>query len=130
RTAIAQQHTVGGVLMTHPDLGSAAERMATLIRKVPDDALDAATPCPKYSLGDLVEHVGWLSLAFTAAANKELGGASAQGPSGDASRLEDDWRDQIPRRLHALAHAPGATRSRPGSTRSRRPGAIRTGGPG
>jgi uncharacterized protein (TIGR03086 family) len=91
--------------MTHPDLGPAAERMATLIHNVPDDALDAPTPCPKYSLGDLVEHVGGLSLAFRAAANKELGGASAQGPSGDASRLEDDWRDQIPRRLDALAQA-------------------------
>ncbi len=85
--------------------------MADLIRDVPDELLDAATPCPEYTLGDLVDHVGGLALAFTAAATKAKDDASAQGPSGDASRLGDDWRTRIPRDLAALAEAwrdPGA----------------------
>lgn len=87
------------------DLEPAARRMADLIRDVPDELLDAATPCPEYRLGDLVDHVGGLALAFTAAATKANDDASAQGPSGDASRLGDDWRTRIPRDLAALAEA-------------------------
>jgi uncharacterized protein (TIGR03086 family) len=78
--------------------------MADLVRNVADDQLKNPTPCPDYTLGDLVEHVGGLSLAFTAAATKTpLEGE--QGPGGDASRLEPDWRTSIPERLTALAEA-------------------------
>jgi uncharacterized protein (TIGR03086 family) len=97
--------------MTVVDLAPAARRMADLISGVPDDSLDAPTPCPEYTLGDLVDHVGGLAAAFTAAARKDFGDASAQGPSGDASRLGDDWRTRIPRDVAALAEAwrdPGA----------------------
>jgi uncharacterized protein (TIGR03086 family) len=87
------------------DLEPATRRMAELIGGIPDEELDRPTPCPAYTLGDLVEHVGGLALAFTAAAKKEFGDASAQGPSGDASRLGDDWRTRIPRDLTALADA-------------------------
>jgi uncharacterized protein (TIGR03086 family) len=91
--------------MTVVDLEPATQRMAELIRAVPDERLDRPTPCPAYSLGDLVDHVGGLTLAFTAAATKASGDASAQGPSGDAARLADDWRTRIPRDLAALAEA-------------------------
>lgn len=97
--------------MTPVDVEPAATRMVDLISRIPDARLDAPTPCPAYTLGDLVDHVGGLSLAFTAAATKTFGDASAQGPSGDASRLGDDWRTRIPRDLAALAAAwrdPGA----------------------
>ena len=30
------------------------------------------TPCPAYTLGDLIEHVGGLALAFSAAADKDI----------------------------------------------------------
>lgn len=94
------------------DLGPAARRLADLVAGVPDDLLGAPTPCPSYTLGDLLDHVGGLALAFTAAATKAgAGGAGAQGPSGDASRLAGDWRASIPRRLDELAEAwrgPGA----------------------
>ena len=56
-----------------------------------------------YMLGDLLDHVGGLALAFKAAATKATGGAGAQGPSGDASRLGADWRTRIPRDLVGLA---------------------------
>jgi uncharacterized protein (TIGR03086 family) len=91
--------------MTTIDLGPAAERMAHLLQQVNDDQLDAPTPCPDYSLGDLIDHVGGLTLAFTGAAAKDVGDAGAQGPSGDVSRLEPSWRDRIGRDLKTLVEA-------------------------
>ncbi len=87
------------------DLGPAAQRLADLIALVEDDELGRPTPCPAYSLGDLIDHAGGLALAFTAAANKERGTYGDQGPSGDASRLGDDWRKRIPRDLTTLVEA-------------------------
>ena len=63
------------------------------------------TPCPAYTLGDLLDHVGGLSFAFTAAATKDVAEVGDQGPSADASRLGDDWRTRIPADLAALADA-------------------------
>jgi uncharacterized protein (TIGR03086 family) len=91
--------------MTPANLEPAARRMGDLVTSVPDDLLDAPTPCPEYTLGDLVEHVGGAASAFTGAAAKDLGDATSQGPSGDSSRLSDDWRNRIPRDLAALADA-------------------------
>ena len=91
--------------MTLVDLELATRRLTELIRGVPDDALDRPTPCPDYTLGDLLEHVGGLSLAFTGAARKDQGEITGQAPSGDASRLTDDWGTRIPRDLAELAQA-------------------------
>ena len=85
------------------DLAPAADRLAALVRDVPEDRLGGPTPCPAYTLGDLLDHVDGLSMAFTAAAAKDIGSAGGQGPSGDAARLGDDWRERIPTRLAALA---------------------------
>ncbi len=91
--------------MPEPDLTPAARRLADIVANIPDDRLDGPTPCPDYTVGDLAEHVGGLSLAFAAAATKAGAEAGAQGPSGDASRLEDDWRTSIPEHLAAMAEA-------------------------
>lgn len=89
--------------MTQLDLAPAARRMAALVGGVSDGQLGGVTPCPAYTLGDLLDHVGGLAIAFTAAARKaDLPGGS-QGPSGDASRLEEGWRDRVNRDLDALA---------------------------
>jgi uncharacterized protein (TIGR03086 family) len=95
----------GAVLMTVVDLEPAAERMAVLVSDVPDEMLDAPTPCPEYTVGDLLDHVGSLTLAFTAAATKSTAAVGSQPASGDASRLGEDWRTRIPRDLAALAQA-------------------------
>jgi uncharacterized protein (TIGR03086 family) len=88
------------------DLTPAARRTAALLAAVPDDALGAATPCARYTLGDLVHHVGGLSLAFTWAATKdEKTALSAGGPSPDGSQLEEGWRELYAERLEALAEA-------------------------
>ena len=91
--------------MSTPDLEPAARQLAALVAGVGDDQLGAPTPCPAYTLGDLLDHVGGLSLAFTGAATKATGAATGQGPSGDASRLGADWRSRIPRDLTGLAAA-------------------------
>ncbi|MDQ3944748.1 MAG: TIGR03086 family metal-binding protein [Actinomycetota bacterium] len=91
--------------MTPVDLEPATRRMADLLGGIPDELLGGPTPCPAYTLGDLVDHVGGLTLAFTAAATKATGGPGPQGPSGDASRLGEDWRTRIPHDLAALAEA-------------------------
>jgi uncharacterized protein (TIGR03086 family) len=87
------------------DLGPAARQMANLLDRVADEQLTAPTPCDEYTLDDLIDHVGGLSQAFTAAARKELGPGSSQAPSGDAARLGQDWRTRISEQLAALAEA-------------------------
>jgi uncharacterized protein (TIGR03086 family) len=87
------------------DLGPAAEEMSALIAAVPDEMLGRPTPFPAYRLGDLIDHVGGLALAFTAAAAKERGPLTATAGSGDAARLSEDWRTRIPRNLSAMAAA-------------------------
>lgn len=91
--------------MSTVDLTPAARRLADLVRAIPDEMLDAPTPCPNYTLGDLVDHVGGAARAFTGAAVKDTGDATSHAPSGDASRLVDDWRTRIPRDLAGLADA-------------------------
>jgi uncharacterized protein (TIGR03086 family) len=88
-----------------PDLEPATRQMAALLRELPEGRLSAPTPCEQYTLGDLVEHIGGLSLAFTSAAAKESGPLVGQAPGGDASRLPGDWRTRIPAQLSRLAEA-------------------------
>ena len=94
------------------DLTPAAQRLADLVTGVSDEQLAGPTPCPAYAVGDLVEHIGGLALAFRAAAEKDTASPYVNHtPSGDAARLEEGWRDRIPADLAALARAwadPGA----------------------
>ncbi len=88
------------------DHGTATARTAALVAAVRDDQLSGRTPCPRYTVGDVVEHIGGLTLAFTAAATKTpLEGDVTGGQAGDASRLAPDWRTSIPAALAALAEA-------------------------
>lgn len=87
------------------DLGPAARRMSDLLAAVPDGLLTAPTPCEKYALGDLIDHVGGLSIGLAAAARKDLGPLTSGGSAGDATRLGADWRTRIPEDLAGLAEA-------------------------
>jgi uncharacterized protein (TIGR03086 family) len=87
------------------DLAPATRRTAELIAHVGDDQLASPTPCPNYTVGDLLDHLSGLSQAFTDAATKNLPEGGTQPPSGSASRLERDWRTRIPERLAVLAQA-------------------------
>jgi len=91
--------------MTTIDLAPAAQQLATLVRNVPDEMLDAPTPCPEYTVGDLLDHIGGLAKAFTWAATKESLTMEPISPTGDASHLAPDWRERIPTDVAALADA-------------------------
>ena len=92
--------------MTTVDLEPAVRRTAALIAAVPDDLLSAPTPCERYTVGDLIDHIGGFAIGFTAAAAKATGDGPPSAPQpGDASRLPADWRTRIPRDLAGLAEA-------------------------
>lgn len=59
--------------MTFVDLEPAAQQMADLIKKINDDSLGAPHTVPGYALGDLIDHIDRLVVAFTAAAAKAGG---------------------------------------------------------
>jgi uncharacterized protein (TIGR03086 family) len=91
--------------MDRPDLSAAAAHLATLVRNVGEDELRSPTPCPDYSVGDLLDHIGGLALAF-ANAGRKGGGELAEGSgTGDATRLASNWRSEIPASLAALVAA-------------------------
>jgi uncharacterized protein (TIGR03086 family) len=87
------------------DLGPAAREMTRLVQGVGDDQLAAPTPCPAYALGDLLEHVHGLALAFRMAADKQIPEGGGSNPPGDARRLPEDWRGATAERLTALVAA-------------------------
>ncbi len=87
------------------DLVPATKRTAELIAGIGDDQLASPTPCPEYTLGDLLDHLNGLSLAFTDAATKTRPEGGTQPPPVDAAHLDPDWRNRIPQRLAALSDA-------------------------
>ena len=87
------------------DLHPAARRLASLVEQVDDDQLGTATPCPDYTVGDLLDHIGGLAVAFTEAARKDEGTNASPPPLGNRAHLVDDWRVRIPRELGAMADA-------------------------
>jgi uncharacterized protein (TIGR03086 family) len=91
--------------MANPDLHEAATRMTRLIEAVPDEAMNAPTPCPDLPLGALIDHVGGFVKVFTASATKEIGERTAQPPDPRADNLEPGWRARIASDLSALADA-------------------------
>jgi uncharacterized protein (TIGR03086 family) len=87
------------------DLKPAADRLSQLIGAISDEDLTRATPCPAYTLGDLLDHIHTLGWAFTAAARKDLESLADRPPAAAAANLPDDWRTSIPARLETMAEA-------------------------
>ena len=93
-------------MSARPDLHAATDLVARTVEAVPDEQLDAATPCSEYAVGDLLDHLAGLSTAFTWAARKEGLDRLSEAPApGSRERLVADWRTEIPARLGALADA-------------------------
>ena len=86
------------------NLTESCRRTTKVLNNVKDDQLDAATPCAGMSLRDLVAHIGGLSLAFAAAAGKDLGPLTDTPPA-EGVGPEPDWRTAYPANLAALAKA-------------------------
>src|ERR671915_402700 len=100
------------------DFGPATATMRRLVLGTRDDQLGHPTPCTEYSVGDLIHHIGGVTLPLTGAAQKEApppafpgaekkdpGPDAGGGGSGDASRLEAGWRLLIARDLEVLAES-------------------------
>jgi uncharacterized protein (TIGR03086 family) len=87
------------------DLEGAARRLGEMVAGTADSELGRPTPCPSYTLGDLIEHLGRVAQAFGGAAVKATGPTSDLTPAGDASRLADGWRETIPADLVTMGRA-------------------------
>ena len=87
------------------DLEPATRALTDIVGNVRDEQLAAPTPCSESSVGDLLDHVDGLAVAFTEAARKTPPEGGSQPPSPDGSRLGPDWRSRIADRLAALAQA-------------------------
>lgn len=87
------------------DLRPVTRAMAALVAGVRDDQLGDPTPCADLSLGDLLDHVDGLSLAFTMAAGKQVPEGGSRRPEPDGARLSGDWRASIGLALDRLAEA-------------------------
>jgi uncharacterized protein (TIGR03086 family) len=87
------------------DLGPAAGRVAALLTRVDDRQLGDPTPCPEATVGDLIDHIGSLTIGFAATAEKRRDRTSGPPPSPNAANLEPHWRNRIARDLDRLAAA-------------------------
>jgi uncharacterized protein (TIGR03086 family) len=87
------------------DLKPATSALAALVRGVRDDQLTAVTPCGGITVGELLDHIDNLSLAFAAAGTRQFlpDGGAPRPP--DATRLGTDWRERLPAQLDGLAAA-------------------------
>jgi uncharacterized protein (TIGR03086 family) len=85
------------------DLKPAAARLAELVTAVPDSALDNRTPCSEYTVGDLLDHIRGVTVAFGGAAEKARGESATMGPAGNAADLPTGWREALPQQILRLA---------------------------
>src|SRR3954468_9490575 len=86
------------------DLAPATRALTDLLQGIRAEQLTAPTPCEQLTVGDLVDHVDGLSMAFAAAARKTVL-PEGSGQTMDAARLGENWRERIPERLVELAEA-------------------------
>lgn len=86
------------------DFDAPARQLTALLDGVTDEHLTAKTPCDGYAVGDVLDHLVGLTLAFRWVAEKTPG-TGDQAPSASADRLDPDWRRVLPGQLTALAAA-------------------------
>ena len=87
------------------DLHPAGTLLSTLIEEVPERDLGNPSPCREYSVGDLLDHIAGITVAFGDAAAKADGASSNMGPQGDAANLDPQWRTSLPLHLDTLTRA-------------------------
>lgn len=112
--------TAGGVVGGHGpiDLAPAADRLMQLIPAVEDGHLDDPTPCEGRTVRELLGHLLGLSLAFRAAAEKDLGDLTDTVPDQDGwPQASGDWRERLAEQLPALVTAWYPQEAWDGSTR-------------
>lgn len=86
------------------DFDPPVRQLRALLLGVTDEDLTAPTPCPGWTVGDLLDHLMGLSWAFTQAARK-LPDVSAGVPAPTAANLPPHWRSRVPALIEDLATA-------------------------
>lgn len=85
------------------DLKPACHRLSELVAGIGDEQLDHSTPCEKYAVRDLIEHLDESARGFAAAA----GGGDGTAEPLVAGDLGDGWRQVLGRRLVVMGEAWG-----------------------
>lgn len=105
--------------MTPIDLGPAGLALLSTVSGVEDDHLDRPTPCEDRTVGQLVQHLVGLTLAFRAAADKDFGPYTDTPPDdGGWPQVEAGWREALQQQVPALVEAWRADAAWTGMTRA------------
>ena len=108
-----------GAMTDLVDLGPAGERLLAVAANVSDEQLDAPTPCEGRTVGQLVQHLAGLTLAFRAAADKELGPLTDTDPDEAGwPDVQPGWREALGDRVPRLVAAWRDPRAWEGMTRA------------
>jgi uncharacterized protein (TIGR03086 family) len=99
------------------DLSLATRLLADLVDATSDADLAKSTPCPEFTVADLLDHVRGFSGAFAAAGRKERGPLNDVTPSSETSPLQGDWRAEIRQNLDNMAAAWTSADAWSGTTR-------------
>jgi uncharacterized protein (TIGR03086 family) len=89
------------------DFAPPVRQIRALLLGITDDHLRAPTPCPAWTVGDLLDHLTALCRAFTQAAQKrsDAPGTDSAAPWPSAANLSPQWRSRLPVVLEDLAIA-------------------------
>jgi uncharacterized protein (TIGR03086 family) len=87
------------------DFSPPVRQLRALLLGVTDDHLSSPTPCPDWTVGDLLDHLMGLSWAFTQAAQKTYAPGADSPPEPSAANLSSHWRSRLPVVLEDLAIA-------------------------
>ncbi|MET9595025.1 TIGR03086 family metal-binding protein [Streptomyces sp. NPDC006516] len=87
------------------DLEPVARQISELAGAVQDGQLAGPTPCPDYSVRELLGHLAGLTVAFRDAAYKKLGPTTDTSPDSALPVLPADWRETLPPLLDELVTA-------------------------
>jgi len=85
------------------DFAPTARTLSELVEATRDDQLGQATPCPAYTVADLLDHLSGLTFEFIHSARKQPTPGEAHPV--DGARLAPGWRDHIAGNLAALSEA-------------------------
>ena len=87
------------------DFAPPVRQLRSLLLGITDDQLGRPTPCPDWTVGDLLDHLAGLSRAFTQAAQKRFDAPDGPPPEPSAAHLSAQWRSRLPVVLEDLAIA-------------------------
>ena len=106
-------------MTTHFVLDPAGRALLATVAGVSDTQLRASTPCQGRTVGELIQHLVGLTVAFRAAADKELGPLTDTSPDQNGwPTLQDGWRTALVEQVPALVAAWHAEEAWDGMTRA------------